>query len=256
MPPPRPRPCSAASSGMPETVTPISTTMRALTRRMNNRAAPRLRGAGRGDKRTVTNPASVHRRQQAHRLSGDGHVPRAHDGAQFCRGAGTGCRSRAHVRVSAARADPQGRRQLIGRDLYFGEYLDLPPHTEIVEKAPRLLGVAPTPLERALDLSELRRFCDPLANRQVCDDRSKAATSDLFRFRDHLLARSRKRFGCSALRVTEQLGSNRTELRTDVRVDHLAGFGAGVSMTTIMNVAIGPRRRDARNHAMRLRPFD
>ena len=146
--------------------------------------------------------------------------------------------------------------QLIGRDLFFGEYLDLPPHTEIVEKAPRLLGVAPTPLERALELSELRRFCDPLANRQVCDDRSKAATSDLFRFRDHLLARSRKRFGCSALRVTEQLGSNRTELRTDVRVDHLAGFGAGVSMTTIMNVAIGPRRRDARNHAMRLRPFD
>ena len=40
--------------------------------------------------------------------------------------------------------------QLIGRDLYFGEYLDLPPHTEIVEKAPRLLGVAPTPLETAL----------------------------------------------------------------------------------------------------------
>jgi nucleoside-diphosphate-sugar epimerase len=35
-------------------------------------------------------------------------------------------------------------------NLYFGEYLDLPPHTTIVEKAPRVLGVTPTPLERAL----------------------------------------------------------------------------------------------------------
>jgi nucleoside-diphosphate-sugar epimerase len=35
-------------------------------------------------------------------------------------------------------------------NLYFGEYLDLPPHTTIVEKAPRILGVTPTPLERAL----------------------------------------------------------------------------------------------------------
>ena len=40
--------------------------------------------------------------------------------------------------------------QLIGRNLYLGEYLDLPPHTEVVEKAPRLLGVTPTPLEAAL----------------------------------------------------------------------------------------------------------
>lgn len=40
--------------------------------------------------------------------------------------------------------------QLVGRPLYFGEYLDLPAHTELVEKAPRLLGVSPMPLEEAL----------------------------------------------------------------------------------------------------------
>lgn len=37
--------------------------------------------------------------------------------------------------------------------LYFGEVLDLPPHTEVVEKAPRLLGVQPTPLEQALHVT-------------------------------------------------------------------------------------------------------
>lgn len=36
--------------------------------------------------------------------------------------------------------------------LYFGQYLDLPPHTSIIEKAPRLLGVTPTPFEEALRL--------------------------------------------------------------------------------------------------------
>lgn len=40
--------------------------------------------------------------------------------------------------------------QLVMDNLYFGEFLDLPPHTELVEKAPRLLGVTPTPLESAL----------------------------------------------------------------------------------------------------------
>jgi nucleoside-diphosphate-sugar epimerase len=40
--------------------------------------------------------------------------------------------------------------QLIGPQIYFGEFLDLPPFTELVEKAPRLLGVAPTPLDTAL----------------------------------------------------------------------------------------------------------
>lgn len=40
--------------------------------------------------------------------------------------------------------------QLMGDTIYFGDYLDLPPSTSIVEKAPRVLGVAPTPLDDAL----------------------------------------------------------------------------------------------------------
>jgi 2'-hydroxyisoflavone reductase len=40
--------------------------------------------------------------------------------------------------------------QLIGPCLYFGEFLDLPPHTEVVEKAERVLGVNLTPLDAAL----------------------------------------------------------------------------------------------------------
>lgn len=43
--------------------------------------------------------------------------------------------------------------QVMGENLYFGEYLDLPPFTEVVEKAPRLLGITPTPLEDALRAS-------------------------------------------------------------------------------------------------------
>jgi nucleoside-diphosphate-sugar epimerase len=35
-------------------------------------------------------------------------------------------------------------------NLYFGEFLDIPPHTSVVDKAPRMLGVMPTPLEAAL----------------------------------------------------------------------------------------------------------
>jgi 2'-hydroxyisoflavone reductase len=35
-------------------------------------------------------------------------------------------------------------------NLYFGEYLDLPPYVSVVEKAPRVLGVTPTPLDAAL----------------------------------------------------------------------------------------------------------
>ena len=34
-------------------------------------------------------------------------------------------------------------------DLYFGEFLDIPPHTEAVGKATRVLGVRPTPIETA-----------------------------------------------------------------------------------------------------------
>jgi nucleoside-diphosphate-sugar epimerase len=33
--------------------------------------------------------------------------------------------------------------------LYFGEFLDIPVHTSVVDKAPRLLGITPTPIERA-----------------------------------------------------------------------------------------------------------
>jgi nucleoside-diphosphate-sugar epimerase len=43
--------------------------------------------------------------------------------------------------------------QLMGPDIYFGDYLDLPPHTEVVEKAPRMLGVSPTPFDTALGTS-------------------------------------------------------------------------------------------------------
>ena len=42
--------------------------------------------------------------------------------------------------------------QIIGGNLYFGEYLDLPGFSLVVEKAPRVLGVTPTPLASALEL--------------------------------------------------------------------------------------------------------
>lgn len=56
--------------------------------------------------------------------------------------------------------------QLLGAHLYFGEFLDLPPHTESVEKVSEVLGVTPTPLEAALEegyrwyLSQSRRPVD------------------------------------------------------------------------------------------------
>ena len=34
-------------------------------------------------------------------------------------------------------------------NLYFGEFLDMPPHTETVDKTPRVLGVTPTPIQQA-----------------------------------------------------------------------------------------------------------
>jgi nucleoside-diphosphate-sugar epimerase len=46
--------------------------------------------------------------------------------------------------IQAAGGDP------FGGNLYFGEFLDIPPHTSRIEKAPRMLGVTPTPLESAL----------------------------------------------------------------------------------------------------------
>lgn len=35
-------------------------------------------------------------------------------------------------------------------NLYFGEYLDLPPYVAVIEKAPRVLGLTPTSLAAAL----------------------------------------------------------------------------------------------------------
>ena len=40
--------------------------------------------------------------------------------------------------------------QLVGHSIYFGDYLDLPPFTSVVEKAPRVLSIWPIPLEEAL----------------------------------------------------------------------------------------------------------
>lgn len=42
--------------------------------------------------------------------------------------------------------------QLAGGDLYFGEFLDLPPHTVNVDQARQQLGIVPTPVEAALRL--------------------------------------------------------------------------------------------------------
>lgn len=40
--------------------------------------------------------------------------------------------------------------EISGRNLYFGEALDMPPATEVVEKAPQVLGFSPMDLETAL----------------------------------------------------------------------------------------------------------
>ncbi len=51
--------------------------------------------------------------------------------------------------VSRERIHAAGGR-LVGGNVYFGEYLDTPPMTEVVEKAQRVLGVKPTPFDEAL----------------------------------------------------------------------------------------------------------
>jgi nucleoside-diphosphate-sugar epimerase len=53
--------------------------------------------------------------------------------------------------VSMPRAEIQaaGGHPFMG-NLYFGEFLDIPPHTSMVAKAPRVLGVTPTPLDAGL----------------------------------------------------------------------------------------------------------
>jgi 2'-hydroxyisoflavone reductase len=40
--------------------------------------------------------------------------------------------------------------QLMGENLYFGEVLDMQPLTSVVDKAARVLGISPTPLDEAL----------------------------------------------------------------------------------------------------------
>ena len=53
------------------------------------------------------------------------------------------------VSVPRSKIDAAGG-ELMGTNIYFGDYLDLPPHTSLIEKMPRLLGVEPTPLDAAL----------------------------------------------------------------------------------------------------------
>ncbi len=57
--------------------------------------------------------------------------------------------------------------EVMGQNLYFGEMLDLPPMTSVVEKVTRVLGLEPTPLDEALKASyawyrtQPRRPVDP-----------------------------------------------------------------------------------------------
>jgi 2'-hydroxyisoflavone reductase len=53
------------------------------------------------------------------------------------------------VAIPRERIHEAGGHPFVG-NLYFGEYLDIPPITEVVEKAPRILGVTPTDFEEAL----------------------------------------------------------------------------------------------------------
>ena len=62
-------------------------------------------------------------------------------------------------------------------NLYFGEFLDIPPHTSVVEKTPRVLSVTPTPLDAALRSSFAWYEAQP---RRHID----------YTFEDHLLALS------------------------------------------------------------------
>jgi nucleoside-diphosphate-sugar epimerase len=53
--------------------------------------------------------------------------------------------------VSMPRTEIQaaGGQPFTGTSLYFGEFLDIPVHTSVIEKAPRMLGVTPTKMEDA-----------------------------------------------------------------------------------------------------------
>ena len=66
---------------------------------------------------------------------------------------------------------------MMGERLYYGEYLDLPPHTERVEKVTQVLGVRPTPFETALAAGYRWYQSQPRRPRDYTfDDRLIAAT--------------------------------------------------------------------------------
>ena len=77
-----------------------------------------------------------------------GHAPTTQRGFVEMLGRIAGCEPR-FVDVPRSRIHEAGG-QLLGPNAYFGDYLDLLPHTEVVEKAPRMLGVTPTDFETAL----------------------------------------------------------------------------------------------------------
>ena len=54
------------------------------------------------------------------------------------------------VSVPRAAIQAAGGNALMGANLYYGEFLDIPVHTSVLGKAQRVLGVQPTPLETAL----------------------------------------------------------------------------------------------------------
>ncbi len=70
--------------------------------------------------------------------------------------------------------------EVMGGNLYFGEVLDLPPHTAILEKVTRVLGVTPTPFSEALAAgfawyrTQPRRPIDYSFEDRLLADRAKA----------------------------------------------------------------------------------
>jgi 2'-hydroxyisoflavone reductase len=77
-----------------------------------------------------------------------GHAATTQRGFVELLGRVAGCQPR-FVNVPRAQIHAAGG-QLLGPNAYFGDYLDLLPHTEVVEKAPRVLGVSPTDFDAAL----------------------------------------------------------------------------------------------------------
>jgi len=74
----------------------------------------------------------------------------SHDAAHVRGGAGPHRWNRANVRVGITGDDRPPRAASWSGSTLLRRYLDIPPHTEVVESAPRLLGVNPTSFETAL----------------------------------------------------------------------------------------------------------